>query len=333
MFGRRDRTMHSLSGYPMASPDKPRLANGYMRATRAIWNRLPKSFRSTPPLVAFGNHVHSLVLKSAGRGQSHGTFFLRNRAELELMRRLAARISDGSRLDIGVFGCSKGAEVYSIAWTLKAAPPNLKINIHASDISPDIVEFARQGVYSSRDPGLCETIDQDGVLGAGKLHWDTQRDQLNVSIFDRMSEIEKDEIFDRDGDCMKVKPQIKEGISWCCADAGDPNLVSVVGRQDIVVANRFLCHVDPASAERILRNLVSVLKPGGFLFVSGIDLDVRTRVALDMKWKPVTELMKEVYEGDPSLRSGWPLEYWGTEPFQARRRNATIRYASAFQIS
>ena len=53
-----------------------------------------------------------------------------------------------------VFGCSKGAEVYSIAWTLKAALPNLKINIHASDISPDIVEFARQGVYSSRDPGL-----------------------------------------------------------------------------------------------------------------------------------------------------------------------------------
>jgi chemotaxis methyl-accepting protein methylase len=154
-----------------------------------------------------------------------------------------------------------------------------------------------------------------------------------VSIFDRMSQIEKDEIFDRDGDCMKVKPQIKESISWCCADAGDPNLVSVVGHQDIVVANRFLCHVDPASAERILRNLVSVLKPGGFLFVSGIDLDVRTRVALDMKWKPVAELMKEVYEGDPSLRSGWPFEYWGTEPFQARRRNATIRYASAFQIS
>jgi hypothetical protein len=65
-----------------------------------------------------------------------------------------------------------------------------------------------------------------------------------------MSQIEKDEIFDRDGDCMKVKPQIKESISWCCADAGDPNLVSVVGHQDIVVANRFLCHVDPASAER-----------------------------------------------------------------------------------
>jgi chemotaxis methyl-accepting protein methylase len=67
------------------------------------------------------------------------------------MRRLAARISDGSRLDIGVFGCSKGAEVYSIAWTLKAAPPNLKINIHASDISPDIVEFARQGIYSRHE--------------------------------------------------------------------------------------------------------------------------------------------------------------------------------------
>jgi SAM-dependent methyltransferase len=147
-----------------------------------------------------------------------------------------------------------------------------------------------------------------------------------------MSESEKNQMFDRDGDSFRVKSWIKEGISWHCADAGDPELVSMLGHQDMVIANRFLCHMEPAAAERILRNLGRVLKPGGYLFVSGVDLDVRMRVALDMKWKPVTELMEEIHEGDPSIRHGWPLEYWAKEPFQARQRDAMIRYASAFQI-
>ena len=279
--------------------------------------------------VSYGTHLHSLVLRFADRRQNHSTFFLRNRAELELMRRLAAGGSYGSTMDIAVFGCSKGAEVYSIAWTLKAARPDLTINIRAIDISQEIVEFASQGVYSLQDPDAQAAV---GVTEALKLNWNTHRDQESVARRLMMCENEKNQMFDREGDYVRVKSWIKEGISWHCADAGDPELVSILGRQDVVVANRFLCHMDPAHAERILRNLDRVLKPGGYLFVSGVDLDVRTRVALDMKWKPVTELMEEVHDGDPSIRQGWPLEYWAKEPFQARRRDAMIRYASAFHI-
>src|SRR5262249_19069589 len=103
------------------------------------------------------------------------------------------------------------------------------------------------------------------------------------------------------------KSWIKEGITWHCADAGDPELVSVLGPQDMIIANRFLCHMETAAAERILRNISRVVKPGGYLFVSGVDLNVRMRVALDMKWKAVTELMKEVHDGDPTIRDGWPF--------------------------
>ena len=42
------------------------------------------------------------------------------------------------------------------------------------------------------------------------------------------------------------------------------------------------------------------------------------RVAIDMKWKPITELAKEIHEGDPSIRNTWPLTYWSKEPFQAK---------------
>ena len=46
-----------------------------------------------------------------------------------------------------------------------------------------------------------------------------------------------------------------------------------------MVANRFLCHMQPAEAETCLRRLAGLVNPGGYLFVSGVDLEVRTKVA------------------------------------------------------
>src|SRR5262249_52961640 len=128
------------------------LVTGYLWLAGGIWRRLPASVRSLPVLILYGSHLHSLVLRFADRLQNHSTFFLRNRAELELMRRLVSRAARGSNLEVAVFACSKGAEVYSIAWTLKVARPDLTINIHAIDISQDIIDFARKGVYSLETP-------------------------------------------------------------------------------------------------------------------------------------------------------------------------------------
>jgi hypothetical protein len=139
-------------------------------------------------------------------------------------------------------------------------------------------------------------------------------------------------MFDVDGDQARIKDWLKEEIIWMRGDAGDPELAASLGPQDIVVANRFLCHMEPIAAKKTLRNIARLVKPGGHLFVSGIDLDVRTRVAKEMNWKPVTDLMKELHEGDASIRRGWPLEYWGLEPFCDNRSDWRIRYASVFQI-
>jgi chemotaxis methyl-accepting protein methylase/mannose-6-phosphate isomerase-like protein (cupin superfamily) len=293
------------------------LVTRYLWVARGIWRRIPARLRSLPVLVRYGAHLHSLVLRFVDRRQNHSTFFFRNRAELELMRRLTAHASQGSSIDVAVIACSKGCEVYSIAWTLKTARPDLTINLGAVDVSPEIVEFAKRGVYSLHDVDI-----------------DTYRDQLpGYSPFMFMSESEKHEMFDQDGEIVRVKSWVKEGISWHRADAGDPELRSILGLHDIVIANRFLCHMEPTVAERILRNVSRILKPGGYLFVSGVDLDVRMRVAMDMKWEPVTELMEEIHDGDPSLRDGWPLDYWAKEPIEPGRRDAMIRYASAFKIS
>ena len=303
----------------------------YLLQSRRVWNHVPASLQRLPLGRSYGSHLHALVRRRAERKQYFATFFLRNRAELELMRRLADQKTHGSKLDISVLACSKGAEVYSILWVVRSARPDLKISMHALDISPDILEFAERGVYSLTSPDVFNASNREAVTAGGDVTWNTCRDQL-TSMFERMTREEIEAMFELKGDQAKIRAWLKEGITWVCGNAGNPEVAESLGSQDVVVANRFLCHMKPAAAEECLRNIARLVKPGGYLFVSGVDLDVRTRVARAMGWRPVTDMMRDIHEGDPSLRSGWPLEYWGLEPFDDDRPDWKIRYASVFQI-
>ena len=240
------------------------------------------------------------------------------------MRRLVSQKPRSSTVNIAVLGCSKGAEVYSIVWTLRSACPDLKLSLRAVDVSEEILEFAARGIYSRTDVDAALAENRD-------LAWNTHRDQ-NASMFTRMTDEEMAAMFEVRGSQAEVRSWLKEGIVWVCEDAGDPNIVERLGQQDIVVANRFLCHMTPAAAENCLLNIARLVKPGGHLFVSGIDLDVRTKVVRRMGWKPVTALIREIHHGDPSLTAGWPFNYWALEPFYDHRLDWRIRYASVFQI-
>jgi hypothetical protein len=90
--------------------------------------------------------------------------------------------------------------------------------------------------------------------------------------------------------------------------------------------------MDPREAERSLRNIAGLVSPGGHLFVSGIDLDVRTKVAFELGWNPVQELLEEIHDGDPSCKNYWPWHYAGLESLNKRRRDWKVRYAAAFRI-
>ena len=308
-----------------------RCIGAYVSHGRRIWKHLPAFLRHLSSRVC-GRHLNAVVRSQAERKQYFATFFLRNRPELQLMRRLVDHKEHGSTLDVSVLACSKGAEVYSIAWTLRSARTDLKLRIQAVDISQEILTFAKRGVYSLTDGDALSSLNPHEGAKNDDVYRNTQLDQ-GAWIFENLTGEEMEALFEIQGDQAKVRPWIKEGITWFRGDAGDSELVGVLGHQDIVVANRFLCHMKPDAAERCLRNIAQLVKPGGYLFVSGIDLDVRTKVARDLGWTPVKDLMREIHEGDVSLRQGWPLEYWGLEPFRHTRSDWQIRYASAFQIA
>ncbi len=301
----------------------------YLRQSGHIWYRIPPSWQHQPPARAYGRHLQVLARRYGERRQNHSTFFLRNRAELELLQGLLAQRTRGSSLDLAIMACSKGAEVYSFMWAIHSARPDLNVRLRAVDIAQEIVDFAAQGVYSlAGTNGSHATRHGDGK--PADLTWKDQ--PAGASIFARMTKEEVDAMFEVEGDQARIRPALKEGISWLQGDAMAPKLVSDLGPQDIVVANRFLCHMEPEDAEKCMRNISRLVKPGGYLFVYGVDLDVRAKVARDLGWKPIPDMMKEVYEGDVSLREGWPFEYWGQEPFSDDRPDWQLRCASVFQI-
>ncbi len=303
----------------------------YRRLLSRIWKHLPSPVRQSSSGVLYGRYVHRLVLRDSERRQSFGTFFLRNRAEMKLISRLLDDRSEGSFLDICVLACSKGAELYSILWAIRSARPDLKVNVHAVDISQEILEFAKRGIYSRPGANPLEPSKQDCPVHPKDVNWNTWRDQ-NAPIFERMTAEELQAMCEEEGDQVRVREWLKEGINWVRGDASTPEVIDAIGPQDIVVANRFLCHMDPETAAGCLRNIARLVKPGGYLFVSGVDLDVRATVAQQMGWEPITDMIREIHEGDTSLLKGWPLEYWGLEPFSTRRPGWKLRYASVFRV-
>jgi chemotaxis methyl-accepting protein methylase len=251
-----------------------------------------------------------LVCLRAKRQQYFGTFFIRNRPALQLMRRLAQQKPHGSTLRIAVLGCSIGAEVYSILWAIRSARPDLNVLLEAVDISKEILSFAEKGIYAPDTSQL-----------------------VSASIFERLTEAEMVEMFDWKSGQARVKSWLREGIMWQLGDAADAKLISTLGPQDMVVASNFLCHMARTDSERCLRNVARLVGPGGYVFVSGVDLDVRTKTALDLGWEPIQELMVEIHDGDRSVRADWPWQWWGLEPLNRNRHDWQTRYAAAFRIA
>ena len=286
-----------------------RLEGVFIRLNKRIWEHLPARARELALVQSYGAWLHNLVCRSANREMYLGTHFLRNRPALELMRRLAQEKAPGSTFRIAVLGCSIGAEVYSILWTLRRSRPDLEFAVSGLDVSPEVVHFAEQGIYGPQASGMVDS-----------------------SIFERLTAGEMQEMFDWHGDEGRIKPWLRERISWQVADASDPNLGALLGSQDLVVASNFLCHMNATDAESCLRNLADLAGSGGYVFVSGVDLDVRTRVACDLAWEPVSELRAEIHDGDPVMRADWPWQWWGLEPLDRTKPDWQIRYTAVFQV-
>ena len=276
----------------------------FRRANAFVWFRLPKSALNSQVAKDYGEFLQRMVRLSCAREQNPRTYFLRNRPELELIGRVAQEKGQGASLKIAVLACSMGAEAYSILWKLNKLRPDLTLDLNALDISEEVLEIAKQGLFD-----------------------------VDAFQLERLIPEERKELFEEQGEGrLRVRQELRDAVQWHLLDATQPAVVKLLGPQDIVIANRFLCHMHPPMAEQTLRQIAQLVLPGGMLICSGVDVEVRTKVAQELGWEPIQDLLEEIHEGDHTLRDGWPWEYWALEPLNKKHSDWQLRYASAFRI-
>ena len=138
--------------------------------------------------------------------------------------------------------CSSGQEPYSISMIVEEfvkssfGSKNMPLEIIATDLSSEILEQAKSGVY----------------------------DQLSVSR--GLSDSRLREFFQKvDGDSWKAKPSISQRITFRSLNLQES--FSSLGRFDIVFCRNVLIYFSPDLKTNILERIHACLRPGGLLFL------------------------------------------------------------------
>jgi chemotaxis protein methyltransferase CheR len=172
------------------------------------------------------------------------TSFFRDERQFRALEALVPELlgrarAGGRRAAIWSAGCATGEEPYSIAMTLAeagAAPEH--VEILATDVNPEAVQFAARGSYDAR-----RVREIPGPL-LGRH-------------------------FDRDGDHHHVRAHLRRLISAIRPH----NLVSAVfprptdGGWDVIFCRNVIIYFDTPTTQQVLTQFHNALAPGGYLFL------------------------------------------------------------------
>ncbi len=183
------------------------------------------------------------------------TYFLRDKNVFTVLRNhiLPALIESKSsdrQIDLWCAASSTGEEPYSIAMLLdeKAAQlDNWRINLNASDINLEVIEKAKLGVYS---------------------HWSLRAtpDDVKQRYFSKIG-----------GNSFLLARHIQEMVSFYQLNLAEKNFVmpGLTGRlADIIFCRNVLIYFSEELQAQVIKRLVSLLQPGGWLLVSPSELGV-----------------------------------------------------------
>ena len=212
-------------------------------------------------------------------------------------------VAGARQIRIVALGCSTGAEAYSLASELLARRPGLDFRIDAFDISADVLVAARSATYQAK--------------------WVRQNPLITPDFITRT--------FVCSGDEWKVRDRIAERVRFQQADVVDATIRSRAQCADIVLACNVMCNLRRPAARRLFQNAVALLQSPGALFVDGMDLDMRVRLAHRHRLVPLTFEMRRIHEEARLVRGDhYPWFAAGLEPFSAHRRDREFRYATIF---
>lgn len=252
-----------------------------------------------------GRHIFKMQTKTQLRSQSLATTFFRNLRQLQLLTGpLGDIFSKATKTRVLVTGCSLGCEAYSLGGFLASRFPDQIWQITATDIDKRAIDSTRTAIYQT-------------IHGLGKN---------NNPVVDELESI----MFERRGSDWIIRDQIRKNYVIEEISTLDLDFSHRFHNYDLVFAQNYLIHMNDEDAEHAFSALVTALRPGGALFIGGIDLDLKIRLCKKHQLRPVVKDIKAIHEEDDLRRPSWPWKYWALEPFDGGMPDTTYRYATVF---
>ncbi|MDL2406571.1 CheR family methyltransferase [Rhizobium calliandrae] len=284
------------------------------RVFRAFWETIPSRIRRTPLMFRAGRYIYRRFSRNSERVQTHYTQFMRNPPLLAVIGALASKYPGEGGIKIASIGCSTGAELYSALHAIKKERGDLNLIACGADISSAVVEVAKRGVYRPDIPSA-----EGSFYAAGRPEVESSDVPSLIEILEPLP----------DGS-LRVRDQLRQGVTWLTADATDGRLLELIGRQDFLLANNFMGPMEDPLAERCLRNMTKLVAPGGYLIVDGIDLDIKTKILKASGFRPVLAGQDEIWATE-AAKKGWPWLRWAREPLDRSEPDWTWRYSVIFR--
>jgi len=189
---------------------------------------------------------------------THETFFFRDRHPFETfsktvlpelenlikIRKITAIINIGPKAKIWCTAASTGQEPYSLAMLIaeyikRSSILRQDISILATDVSADVLEKAKEAVYSQFE--VERGLNQESG------------DSFRFRFFDKI------------GSQYRVKDEIRKMVDFKTCNLVEP--ISQMGEFDIIFSRNVLIYFDEETREKIIRQFHAMLPPSGFLFL------------------------------------------------------------------
>jgi chemotaxis protein methyltransferase CheR len=186
---------------------------------------------------------------------------------------LAARASE-RRISVWSAACASGQEAYSIAMVCSdlPLPPGWRVDIHATDISDEMIARVRSGRYSQ--------LEVNRGLPAANL----------VRHFRRV------------GAEWQVSEALRAMVTRQRLNLAGP--FPSLPRFDVVFLRNVLIYFDAQTKQAILRRVRSVIRPDGYLVLGGAE----TTIGIDGGWERLTvgraTLLRPRPDGAPGALAG-----------------------------
>jgi chemotaxis protein methyltransferase CheR len=201
------------------------------------------------------------------------TFFFRDKLPFEhfktfIMPSLLATRARHKRIRIWCAAASTGQEPYSFAMMLKEMGrqvEDFRIEIVATDISQDVLEKAKSGIYSQ---------------------FEVQRG-LPIQMLIKY--------FKQDGEMWQIAPEIRAMVQF-----RPLNLLADFGRNgifDLVVCRNVLIYFDQETKTEVIDRLARVIAPDGYLILGAAE----TTIGLSQGFKAIPERRGLYAPVDPSM--------------------------------